>query len=412
MPQTNRKVFRISLLSSFQSLLFAAVLSLLFASHVSAQDAAAGEKIYKQYCTSCHKINGDLVGPALKDVHKRRTEPWLIQWIHNNQKLRAAGDKDALAIWQKFNKSEMPAFTNLSDGDIKSIIAYVQRESEAPAVQANAPGGTGDQNVAGGEGGTGYRSVLWVILVVFVLLVFLLSRINSNLRRLLEARLGEPVTAPFSWNNWLRQKTTIATLLLIAITYLGYAMTQGAQKLGRSKGYQPEQPIKFSHAVHAGVNQINCLYCHVGADKGKHAVIPSGNICMNCHKGVQEGRTPAGTAELQKVIAAYKEERPIQWVKIHNLPDHVYFNHAQHVAIGKVECQTCHGPVQEMDEVYQFASLSMGWCINCHRNTKVQFAQNDYYKQFEQLHEDLRSGKITTVTEETMGGTECQKCHY
>ena len=150
----------------------------------------------------------------------------------------------------------------------------------------------------------------------------------------------------------------------------------------------------------------------MGADKGKHAVIPSGNICMNCHKGVQEGRTPEGTAEIQKVIAAYQEERPIQWVKIHNLPDHVYFNHAQHVAIGKIECQTCHGPVETMDEVYQFSSLSMGWCINCHRDTKVQFAENGYYQQFEQLHEDLRTGKITAVTEETMGGTECQKCHY
>ena len=260
MPQPHRKVLRISVLSSFKSLFFLAVFLLLNLCVSAQPDAAAGEKIYKQYCTSCHKINGDLVGPGLKDMHKRRSEEWLIQWIHNNQKLRASGDKEAIAIWEQYNKSEMPAFTNLNDDDIKSIIAYVARESEAPAAQAAGGGGAaGDSNVAGGEGGAGYRSVLWIILVVFALLVFLLARINANLRRLLEARLGEPVSDQFSWGHWIRQKTTIATLLLIFITYLGYALTEGATNLGRSKGYQPEQPIAFSHAVHAGVNQINCL---------------------------------------------------------------------------------------------------------------------------------------------------------
>jgi len=409
MPEPYRKVFKISVLRCIKPLFFLAFL-FLFTGRVSAAvDPAAGEKIFKQYCTACHKLNADLVGPALKDVQKRHSEEWLLKWIHNNAALRASGDKEALAIWTKFNKNEMPTFTNLGDDDIKSIIAYIQRESEHPTVTAATPTSTSDN---GGGDDSSSRSILWIIFAVFVLLVFLLTRINSNLRRLVETRHGEEVAPSFSWNNWIRQKSTIATIILLFVAFLGYQLTNGAQKLGRSRGYQPEQPIKFSHKLHAGINQINCLYCHAGAEKSRHAMIPSPNICMNCHKGVQQGQDDAGTAQIAKLTSYYNDKKPIEWTKIHNLPDHVYFNHSQHVVVGKVACQTCHGPVETMDEVYQFASLSMGWCINCHRETKVQFASNAYYNQFEKLHEDLRSGKIQTVTESAMGGTECQKCHY
>jgi mono/diheme cytochrome c family protein len=412
MPQPNRKVLKISVLSRIKPLLFLAFVFLFSARTIAAVDPAAGEKLFKQYCTSCHKMTGDLVGPALKDVHKRRSEEWLVKWIHNNAALRASGDKDAIAVWTKYNKNEMPTFTNLGDDDIKSIIAYIAKASDAPVVASGGGGATTGDGGDGDGGGTGNTSILWIILIVFALLVLLLTRINSNLRRLVESRSGEPVTPPFSWNNWIRQKSTIATLILLLVAYLGYALTEGAQKLGRQRGYQPEQPIHFSHKLHAGVNQINCLYCHAGAEKSKHAMIPSPNICMNCHKGVQEGESPEGTAEIAKLTAYYNDKKPVEWIKIHNLPDHVYFNHSQHVVAGQVACQTCHGPVETMEEVYQFSSLSMGWCINCHRNTEVKFASNDYYSQFEKLHEDLRSGKIKTVTESAMGGTECQKCHY
>ena len=406
MPHPYRKVLRISVLSSFKPLLFLAVIFLFSARVHAAVDPAVGEKLFKQYCTACHKMNAKLVGPALEGMHKRRSEEWLVKWIHNNAALRATGDKEAIAIYNEYGKNEMPTFTNLNDDEIKSIIAYVAAWTPPVAVK-------GDGASAGGSSETeSSRSVLWVIFAVFVLLVFLLTRINSNLRRLVEERLGEPVTPPFSLKNWFLQRSTIATLLLLFICYLGYALSDGAQKLGRSRGYQPEQPIKFSHKLHAGINQINCLYCHSGAEKSKHAMIPSPNVCMNCHKGVQAGESEEGTEQIAKLTKYYEEKKPIEWVKIHNLPDHVYFNHSQHVAVGKVACQTCHGPVEQMEEVYQFTSLSMGWCINCHRDTKVQFASNDYYKQFEELHEDLRSGKIKTVTEQTMGGTECQKCHY
>lgn len=376
--------------------------------------AAAGVKLYKQYCTSCHKINGELVGPALKDIHKRRSEEWLLKWIRNNAELRKSGDKDAIAIWEKYAKNEMPSFTNLSDDDIKSILAYIVQESEGGGATASATAGTDGAGTTGGtaSGAVDYRPLLYIILAVFVAIAFFLSRILINLRKLTQIKNNEPVTEPKTFLQILRQKSTIAAALLVFIALLGYTTVERAQKLGRSKGYAPEQPINFSHKIHAGTNQINCLYCHASAEKSKAASIPSVNTCMNCHKAIQEGRTPAGTAEIAKIVEAYNNQTPIKWVKIHNLPDHVYFNHAQHVVAGQIECQKCHGPVETMDKVAQFSSLSMGWCINCHRQTEVQFASNNYYSQFEKLHEDVKNGKIKTVTEGMVGGTECQKCHY
>jgi hypothetical protein len=220
----------------------------------------------------------------------------------------------------------------------------------------------------------------------------------------------------------------------------GYYTIQGAIGLGRNKNYEPEQPIFYSHKVHAGTNQISCLYCHGGAFEGRHANVPSVNICMNCHMAISEYGTTSeklyredgtevnGTAEIQKIYAASgwdpklkkytSKEKPVEWVRIHSLPDHVYFNHSQHTRAGQVQCQTCHGPIQEMNEVKQFADLSMGWCINCHRESKVNFYNketgegNKFYSIYESYHNDLKNKKIDSVTVEMIGGTECQKCHY
>ena len=193
--------------------------------------------------------------------------------------------------------------------------------------------------------------------------------------------------------------------------------------MGRQQGYMPEQPIAFSHRLHACVNQIDCQYCHSGARQGKTSMIPSPNVCMNCHKAVK-GSTEAGKGEIAKIYDAIGfdaeklayiegyEQKPIEWVRIHNLPDHVFFNHQQHVVAGQVECQTCHGPVEQMDVLYQHAPLSMGWCINCHRDTEVKFAQNEYYDSYTNLHEQLKTGEISKVTVEDIGGRDCQKCHY
>jgi hypothetical protein len=107
-----------------------------------------------------------------------------------------------------------------------------------------------------------------------------------------------------------------------------------------------------------------------------------------------------------------KVQGPIEWVRVHNLPDHAYFNHAQHVTVGKVECQTCHGEVEKMEVLAQASPLSMGWCINCHRQTEVKFTDNPYYANYVQYHEEMAAGKRSKVTVADIGGLECQKCHY
>jgi hypothetical protein len=244
-------------------------------------------------------------------------------------------------------------------------------------------------------------------------------------------RRGEPV--PF-----YRNKTYLMMGILVLFCVGGYYTITAAIGVGRMKGYQPEQPIYYSHKVHAGTNQISCLYCHSSAQDSKHANIPSVNVCMNCHMAISEykgeplikenGMQVNGTAEIQKLYeyAGWnpatkkydKPGKPIEWVKIHNLPDHVYFNHSQHVKVGKQNCQTCHGNIQEMPEVHQFAELSMGWCVNCHRETKVDFYNtatgqgNKFYSIYEKFHNDIKAGKMDSVTVERIGGTECQKCHY
>ena len=270
------------------------------------------------------------------------------------------------------------------------------------------------------------------------LLAVILYRVNNALRRAAAQKEGSEIPKEIPI---YRNKLFIAIAVLLALGAAGYYIVNGAVNLGRQTNYSPEQPIFYSHAVHAGINQINCLYCHTGAEKGRHAVIPSTNVCMNCHKQIneytgaaehpletREGKAVDGTAEIQKLYryAGYDpakkdyirdaagniQAKPVEWVKIHNLPDHVYFNHAQHVKVGKIACQRCHGDIQNMDEVYQASSLSMGWCINCHRQTQVQFADNGYYSIFEKYHAELKNGSRTGVTVEDIGGIECQKCHY
>jgi hypothetical protein len=266
--------------------------------------------------------------------------------------------------------------------------------------------------------------------LVLALIAMILLQVNSNLRKISDESEGVKSAEPIPF---YRNKAYIAIITIILFMGGGYLTFQGAQGLGRSKNYQPEQPIYYSHTVHAGINQVNCLYCHGGAQESKHANIPSVNVCMNCHMGINEyvkgpqlyredGSKVDGTAEIQKIYqysgwdpAAKKytgKPKAIEWVRIHNLPDHVYFNHAQHVTAGKQQCQTCHGEIQKMGEVYQYSDLSMGWCVNCHRETKVQFTENKFYSIYEKFHEDLKNKKLDSVTVEKIGGTECQKCHY
>jgi hypothetical protein len=264
-----------------------------------------------------------------------------------------------------------------------------------------------------------------------------MMQVNSNLKKMSDDVEGiqRPEPVPFYKN-----KVYIAMGALLFFVIGGYFVTKGAIGLQRQTNYQPVQPLYYSHKVHAGINQINCLYCHGNAWESKSAAIPSVNVCMNCHKTIttyekgpklydNEGTEINVTAEIAKLhkYAGFdpakpnawdpSKAKPIEWVRIHNLPDHVYFNHSQHVKAGNVQCQTCHGNIPEMDEVKQFSELSMGWCINCHRDTKVDFNYdstkgNKFYSIYEKFHNDIKSGKMDSVTVKDIGGLECQKCHY
>ena len=366
----------------------------------------AGEKLFKQNCASCHKIGSKVVGPDLKDVHKKRTEEWLIKWIRNNGALRSEGDADAIAIYNEF-KTEMPAFLSFTDDDIKSVVAYIAKASEG-----TTPVGPSGPVPPEGPAGKPISIWLYAVLVVLIFVFVILLRANRLMKRMVMEKAGEPMPEPLPLGRRLKSPKMLALFGLIIVAILGFTFADSAMRLQHSKNYQPVQPILFPHDLHAGTLQINCLYCHAGAEKSKVAGIPTVNTCMNCHKGIQEGETAAGTEEIKKIYAAYDNNKPIEWVRIHNLPDHVYFNHSQHVAVGKIACQTCHGPVETMKEMKQYSSLSMGWCLNCHRQTGVQFKDNGFYTMFEELHKKVEHDSTYVVTEAMVGGDECQRCHY
>jgi hypothetical protein len=184
-----------------------------------------------------------------------------------------------------------------------------------------------------------------------------------------------------------------------------------AIRLGRQQYYAPDQPVKFSHKVHAGDHGIDCMYCHTTVEQSKSAGIPPVSLCLNCHILIREG-TNSGKFEIAKVVEASEKGIPIEWIRIHNLPDHVYFNHAQHVNAGKLDCNQCHGQVENMHKVMQVNDLSMGWCLDCHRTSEVQFLGNSFYETYEKLHEQIKKGEITKVTPAMVGGEDCMKCHH
>ncbi|SJZ60878.1 c-type cytochrome [Sediminibacterium ginsengisoli] len=390
----------------------------------SAQD---GKTLFNTNCASCHKVHAKSTGPALAGVEDRWPDKAKLHaWIKNSQAFLKTGDKYANDLYNEYNKVAMNKFEGILDEkQIDDILAYIKTVPAVDPKKVDSPDT--------GAAAEGDHSLLFGILTLILAVVSLiLLQVNSNLKKLADDREGQPAVEPVAfWKN----KSYIAMVTVVLFVIGGYLTSKGAMALGRSKDYQPEQPIYYSHKVHAGINQINCQYCHTGVYQGKQATIPSVNVCMNCHMGINEykgepivtedGKEINGTAEIQKLYkyAGFEpgkpwdpsKAKPIEWVRIHNLPDHVYFNHSQHVKAGQVACQTCHGEIQKMGEVKQFADLSMGWCINCHRTTQVQFKDNGFYSIYEKYHQDLKSGKIDStkgITVEKIGGTECQKCHY
>ena len=396
----------------------------LFASaEVDKAQWADGKSLFKSNCAACHNPKADGTGPALMGVTARweaagdfkgkTGKQWLHTWIKNYNDAVGGGYKYAVDMAGS-RPSAMNLFVTLKDEDIDKILLYVENPDAGTPATAQVAVDTTAPKEAEGPGATIYLFVGFLFLLVIILV-----GVTNHLDKLVAEKNGEPAVAKTPFYKTGNFKVA---LFLLAIVFGGYKTVDTFTHFGRQQGYQPTQPIKFSHALHAGTHKIDCQYCHITANQGKHSNIPSLNTCMNCHKQISKG-PKYGTEEIAKIYSAVGwdatsktydlgKAKPVEWTRIHNLPDHVYFNHAQHVNAGKVKCQTCHGNIQEMEEVYQYAPLSMGWCINCHRNTEVQFSSNNYYAAYEKIHKDLKDKKIDKVTVADVGGTECQRCHY
>jgi cytochrome c551/c552 len=351
-------------------------------------------------CKACHNIEGPkLIGPSLKGVTERRDEDWLIKFIRNPQELIDAGDPTAVQVWEENNRIPMPPNPQLTDEQIKDILLYIEA------------GGV----VAAGEEAAVEEEPAEEFVDATAEEEFLIELHREDSRHLQATFIAMIVLILISLFDLLvskivQQRWIHTIIILISVVIAGEVIFVEATSLGRQQYYQPEQPIWFSHKIHAGQNKIDCQYCHFTADKSMHSGIPPAQVCLNCHNQVKKGKI-TGETEIAKIYEAVNNNKPIEWIKVHNLPDHVYFNHAQHVNVGKVECQECHGPVERMDEIIQVNDLSMGWCIDCHRKQEIQLS-NKFYDKYTQLHEQLSSGDLKRATVVQIGGEECQKCHY
>ena len=422
---------------SFILLRLSLVVLIAFSSSLNAQDdAAAGKSLFNANCASCHKLNKKMTGPALANVETRLAEEegldreWLYAWIKNSAGMIKAGDAYANKIYKEYNGTAMTAFPQLSNTDIDNILAYTAAApAPKPPVETAVVGGA---NASGEGDGSNNTLILGALALLFALLAAALVIVNKTLRRFaldkgLELPVAEkrtPLWKAFAQNQFLVIVSVIILLLSSAYFVYGYL-----SQVGVNQGYEPVQPIHYSHKIHAGDNGIDCKYCHSSARVSKHSGIPSLNVCMNCHKSIYEVAETTATEEYSKefydgeIKKLYEavgwddanqkytgKTKPVKWVRIHNLPDFAYFNHSQHVVVGQIECQTCHGPVEEMEIMSQHAPLTMGWCINCHRETNVKVKGNDYYTK---IHEQLsKKYGVDQLTAAQMGGLECGKCHY
>lgn len=408
-------------------------------------DPANGKSLFNQNCAACHALNRKMTGPALGNIVSRLEEEeglgkeWLYVWIKNSQGMIKSGDAYANKIYAENNQAAMTAFPTLSNGDIDDILAYTAAPPKAApaaaAVESIDAGGSGNAS------GVSNEVILGALVLVFGLLVVMLLLVNKTLQRIAQAngivveneiaQKRTPIWKAFAHNQFLVLVT--ALFLILGSAYFAYGWMM---QVGVDQGYAPIQPIHYSHKIHAGDNKIECKYCHSSARVSKHSGIPSLNVCMNCHKSIYEySGNPEGpsqedlengytndfyTAEIKKLYKAVGwdetnqkytgESQPVEWVRIHNLPDFAYFNHSQHVTVAGVECQTCHGPVEEMEIMYQYSPLTMGWCIDCHRETNVKVEGNEYY---EKIHAELsKKYGVDNLTAAQLGGLECGKCHY
>lgn len=420
---------------SLKALIALVFTTFILSSNIKAQD---GAKLFKQNCAVCHASHTDqkLTGPGLKGVFDRAPKgDWIHKWVLNNEKVIKSGDAYANKIYNENGKAAMTVFEGqLSDKDVDAVIAFLK----APAPVSGPSGGAvASTDGAAAAANTGGIEPLYLILGGIVILLILLGSLRSvrtSLQNTVNRSEGKEENPEITFwqevKNWMTGHRRLVGVFVIIISCIGMKSCWDACfKIGvyydwrTQKGYNPEQPIKFSHKLHAGDNEIACQYCHNSVEKSRHAGIPTVNICMNCHKGIQSG-PQYKEKEIAKIYEAagfdpktgtydVSKQNPLKWIKVHNLPDHVYFNHSQHVVVGKIECGTCHGNVKEMTVAEQKAPLTMKWCIECHRKTEVVMEGNAYYDRLHKALKEKYAGQYDVkFTVEKIGGLECAKCHY
>ena len=434
----------------------------LFVSVTVVSHSQDGEKLFKANCASCHHPVKNATGPKMQGVLQKWEDngegDLIYEWVKNPAELYNSGkSKMAKAIWD-WSPTVMTPQGHLSEDEVKSIFAYV--DAYAPPVTAQGP--ATDDTVYEAEDET-VSFWWWIIIGLMVFVLFATFGVRRELSEVIAAKEGQAVdpkkTFIVSARHWARRNWFVTVLMFVAVAlFSGIELFGRLYQVGVYQDYQPSQPIAYSHKLHAGNMGIECRYCHHSAEKSKHAGIPSVNVCMNCHAVVHEG-PQYGTEEIDKIhlAAGYNKakqaynldangirvEQPLVWNKAHNLPDHVYFSHAQHVHqnTGNIDCRQCHGPVQNYtlgrvsttDEVNAYATtdegmekgiiqltkpiLTMGWCIECHNKKEIDLASTGYY---EEIHNRLKSRadvhnnilEDDKVTVKELGGWECAKCHY
>jgi len=341
-------------------------------------------------CAACHTIGkGKLVGPDLKGVTERREEAWLIKFIQSSQTMIKSGDKIAVKLFEENNKIPMPD-NPLTDAEVKELLKYIKNPEAFQTVeQVVVPA---DPNFLENEESNlpkSTKALFYISIAILLLSIF-----------------------DIAVTKFLKKAIFVHIMLISASVFL-ILMTiyTEAVNLGRTPGYEPDQPIKFSHKVHAGTNKIDCQYCHAEAMESKNAGIPSSNLCLNCHSIIKKGAN-TGEEEIAKIYKSIEDGKAVEWIQVTKLPDHVFFSHAQHVNAGQLACQDCHGKVEEMGRLQQVNDMSMSWCLDCHRTKFVNMDNNYYGNQFAKLHEELKSGARKGVTVSEIGGENCAKCHY
>ncbi|WP_185866067.1 c-type cytochrome [Blattabacterium cuenoti] len=408
-------------------------------------NAEKGAELFKKNCTACHSMDLEkkMIGPALSNVTKKRSREWLHKWIINNRSLRESGDKEALAIYKEYGNLEMNLFPQLSNEQVDDILFFIQNpDSIKKKEKIESHDKSRESEIE--EKQFLIKLIAFCFSILSLILLWILYRIYLLTNLLSETK--DPVfykkdfIIKILYKKILGKKKIRWRLLSCFVGFLFilgiYGTWNFLMKIDVNKGYTPEQPIYFSHKIHSGINGIDCQYCHSSAKYGKVSGIPSANICMNCHitideyKGeyLEKGKNrDEYNQEIQKIYHSIgwnpetreysKKTNPIQWIRIHNMPDFVYFDHSQHVINGEkmikklkkvnLVCNACHGEVQKMDQVEMSNDFTMEWCISCHRNIEIDI-NNQYYKNY--FSNDIKKGKKITV--DMVGGTECAKCHY